>query len=107
MKWFLEKIGPEGLNQMLSGFEDKTANAICTFGFTTGPDCEVHLFQGIVPGEIVQPRGPRDFGWDCCFQPKGYEETYAQLRKEVKNDISHRSVALNKLKMFLKSTNIE
>ncbi|KAG8003415.1 Inosine triphosphate pyrophosphatase [Nibea albiflora] len=45
-------------------------------------------------GRIVEPRGPRDFGWDPCFQPDGYDKTYAELPKEVKNTISHRYRAL-------------
>ncbi|TSK58143.1 Inosine triphosphate pyrophosphatase [Bagarius yarrelli] len=45
-------------------------------------------------GRIVEPRGPRDFGWDPCFQPDGYDKTYAELPKEVKNSISHRYRAL-------------
>ncbi|KAM7410304.1 hypothetical protein PAMA_001648 [Pampus argenteus] len=45
-------------------------------------------------GHIVEPRGCRDFGWDPCFQPEGYDKTYAELPKEVKNIISHRYKAL-------------
>lgn len=35
-------------------------------------------------------RGPAAFGWDPIFQPDGFEETYAELDKAVKNTISHR-----------------
>jgi len=38
VKWFLEKVGPEGLYKMLVGFEDKTAYAVCTFAFCQGGD---------------------------------------------------------------------
>ncbi|XP_078053573.1 inosine triphosphate pyrophosphatase [Augochlora pura] len=104
IKWFLEKIGPEGLHQMLHGWEDKTAEAVCTFAYCAGePDDSVQLFQGRTQGTIVSPRGTRDFGWDCCFQPLDSDKTYAELPKEVKNEISHRSKALQKLKdHFLK-----
>ena len=53
---------------------------------------------GRTNGTIVSPRGSRDFGWDPIFQPEGKEVTYAELPKEVKNEISHRSKALQKLK---------
>jgi inosine/xanthosine triphosphate pyrophosphatase family protein len=33
IKWFLEKLGHDGLNRMLSGFEDHTAYAQCTFAY--------------------------------------------------------------------------
>ena len=26
-------------------------------------------------GKIVDPKGPRNFGWDPCFQPDGFNET--------------------------------
>ncbi|XP_061635067.1 inosine triphosphate pyrophosphatase isoform X3 [Phyllopteryx taeniolatus] len=94
IKWFLDKLKPEGLYKLLAGFEDKSAWALCTFAFTSGKDEPVQLFRGITQGRIVEPRGPRDFGWDPCFQPEGYDKTYAELPKEVKNSISHRYRAL-------------
>ncbi|XP_063796060.1 inosine triphosphate pyrophosphatase isoform X1 [Pseudophryne corroboree] len=98
IKWFLDKIKPEGLYQMLAGFEDKSAYALCTFAYSTGhPDDPVLLFRGKTQGQIVSPRGPRDFGWDPCFQPDGFEQTYAELPKEVKNSISHRYRALKEM----------
>ncbi|XP_066261770.1 inosine triphosphate pyrophosphatase [Euwallacea similis] len=104
IKWFLEKIGPEGLYTMLAGFEDKTAQAVCTFAYHPGEEeAEVLLFQGKTDGEIVIPRGPRDFGWDPCFQPTGYTVTYAEMPKTEKNKISHRFKALDKLKSYFSS----
>ncbi|OQR70531.1 inosine triphosphate pyrophosphatase-like [Tropilaelaps mercedesae] len=101
IKWFLEKLKPEGLYQMLAGFEDKSAVAVCTFAYCESRDSEVHLFHGITEGEIVFPRGSKDFGWDPCFQPKGYNKTYGELSQEVKNKISHRYRSLEKLRRFL------
>ncbi|XP_050462874.1 inosine triphosphate pyrophosphatase [Cataglyphis hispanica] len=99
IKWFLEKLGPEGLHKMLDGWEDKSAEAVCTFAYCSGEaDAEVLLFQGRTQGTIVSPRGPRDFGWDPCFQPQGYDMTYAELPKDSKNKISHRRKALEVLR---------
>ncbi|XP_009271598.1 PREDICTED: inosine triphosphate pyrophosphatase [Aptenodytes forsteri] len=101
IKWFLEKLKPEGLYKLLAGFEDKSAYALCTFAFSTGnPEEPVKLFKGQTHGLIVEPRGPRDFGWDPCFQPDGYNQTYAELPKAVKNLISHRYRALSELSAF-------
>ncbi|XP_018330572.1 inosine triphosphate pyrophosphatase [Agrilus planipennis] len=104
IKWFLDKLGPEGLYRMLGNFENKGAEAVCTFAYHPGnPDDQVLLFQGKTEGEIVQPRGPRDFGWDPCFQPLGYKETFAEMPKSEKNKISHRYRALDKVRdHFLK-----
>lgn len=98
IKWFLEKIKPEGLHKLLAGFEDKSAYALCTFAYSSGRmEDPVQLFRGKTLGQIVEPRGPRDFGWDPCFQPDGFDETYAELPKAVKNTISHRYRALKEM----------
>lgn len=103
IKWFVQSVGLEGLNKMLVGFEDKSANAITTFGYCEGPGKGVLLFQGITEGTIVASRGPTDFGWDSIFEPKGFDKTYAELKGPEKNKISHRSKALAKLRDFLLS----
>ncbi|CAN6725822.1 unnamed protein product [Malus baccata var. baccata] len=94
IKWFLQKLGHEGLNNLLMAYEDKSAYALCSFSFTTGPSVEPLTFLGKTPGRIVPARGPTDFGWDPVFQPDGYEQTYAEMPKEEKNKISHRFRAL-------------
>lgn len=103
IKWFVELIGLTGLVDMLYKFEDKGANAICTFGYCEGPGKEVKLFQGITEGNIVDSRGPTNFGYDSIFEPLGFKETYAEMDKSVKNTISHRFRALDKLRDFLLS----
>ena len=62
-----------------------------------------HLFEGIVKGEIVQEkRGGAGFGYDPIFVPEGYDLTFAELGDDVKNTISHRARAVEKLCQFLK-----
>ena len=41
-------------------------------------------------GKIVTARGPPDFGWDPVFEADGFDQTYAEMDKDVKNTISHR-----------------
>ncbi|WOG83182.1 hypothetical protein DCAR_0102356 [Daucus carota subsp. sativus] len=94
IKWFLQKIGHEGLNNMLLAYEDKSAYALCVFSLALGPNEEPLTFLGKTPGKIVLPRGPNDFGWDPIFQPEGYDQTYAEMPKEEKHKISHRGRAL-------------
>ncbi|KAJ8947990.1 hypothetical protein NQ314_008506 [Rhamnusium bicolor] len=103
IKWFLEKLGPEGLYRLLHGFEDKSAQAVCTFAYHPGgEDDEVVLFQGKTNGVIVSPKGPTDFGWDACFQPCDYNITYAEMPKTEKNKISHRYKALDLFRNYIK-----
>lgn len=87
---------------MLTGFEDKTAEAVCIFAYSSGePGSEIKLFVGRTPGTIVDPRGPANFGWDPCFEPKGFNKTYAEMEKEQKNKISHRGKAMELFKAFI------
>ncbi|KAI3841939.1 hypothetical protein MKW92_027862 [Papaver armeniacum] len=98
IKWFLQKIGHEGLNNLLMAYEDKSAYAMCVFSLALGPNTEPITFLGKTMGKIVPARGPNDFGWDPIFQPDGYDLTYAEMPKEEKNKISHRSRSLSKVK---------
>lgn len=58
--------------------------------YPAGPDAEPITFVGRTEGAIVPARGPPDFGWDPVFQPDGFQETYAEMDKDIKNTISHR-----------------
>ncbi|KAJ5911018.1 Inosine triphosphate pyrophosphatase [Penicillium subrubescens] len=82
IKSFMESLGLEGLNKMLDGFEDRSAEAVCTFAFCRGPGEEPLIFQGRTAGTIVRPRGPTKFGWDPIFEYEG--QTYAEMEKEAK-----------------------
>lgn len=102
IKWFLESCGHDGLNDMLVGFDDKSAYAQTVVGFTTGPGAEVHVFEGRTQGKIVRPRGSLDFGWDPIFEPdEGKGKTYAEMTKDDKNAISHRGRSFAKLRAYL------
>lgn len=52
-KYFLDSLGLEGLNKMLDGFEDRTAEAVCTFAFCRGPGAKPILFQGKTKVKII------------------------------------------------------
>jgi len=54
----------------------------------------VKLFEGVVPGTIVSPRGDGGFGFDPIFEHDG--QTFAEMSTEEKNAISHRGRALAK-----------
>lgn len=62
-----------------------------------------YLFEGIVKGHIIEEkRGGAGFGYDPIFVPEGYDQTFAELGNDVKNTISHRARAVEKLCTFLK-----
>nr|WP_297916869.1 non-canonical purine NTP diphosphatase [uncultured Allomuricauda sp.] len=62
------------------------------------------VFEGSVHGEITTEKmGSGGFGYDPIFKPDGYAETFGQLSPAIKNHISHRSEAIQKLISFLKN----
>jgi XTP/dITP diphosphohydrolase len=61
-----------------------------------------YLMEGIVYGSISEvKRGNDGFGYDPIFIPDGYDRTYAEMSLEEKNKMSHRALAVAKLKTFL------
>lgn len=63
-----------------------------------------YLFEGVIKGEIIrEKRGDSGFGYDPVFIPEGYQQTFAELGNEIKNKISHRALAVQKLSEFLQS----
>ena len=73
---------------------------VCPCGCTSIK--EIHKFEGIIEGEIIRERrGGEGFGYDPIFQPDGYDQTFAELGMDIKNHISHRARATQKLADFL------
>ncbi len=61
-----------------------------------------HLFEGVCEGRIdFSPRGQGGFGYDPLFIPDGFQQSFAELGEDRKNDISHRARALAALKTRL------
>lgn len=76
----------------------KRSDASCDSSY----NCNEHLFEGIVEGEITRERsGAQGFGYDPIFRPDGYDKTFAELGTNIKNQISHRAIATRKLAEFL------
>ena len=65
-------------------------------------DGKEYLFEGVIKGEIIkEKRGDSGFGYDPIFKPEGYDKTFAELGNDIKNKISHRALAVQKLCEFL------
>ena len=66
-------------------------------------DGRQYTFEGIVNGIITKEQhGEKGFGYDPIFLPDGYNMTFAEMPLEIKNKISHRGIATQKLIEFLK-----
>lgn len=100
IKHFLESLGAEHLPRLLDGFDSNTATAVTCIALALDEN-HIELFVWEKPGKIVEHCGADKFGRDPIFQPEWCEITYAEMTKEEKNQISHRSIALQKFKTYL------
>lgn len=65
------------------------------------------LFEGIVEGSIsLEPKGISGFGYDPIFMPNNHQLTFAEMPIDIKNSISHRANAIQKLRAHFLSKNI-
>lgn len=64
---------------------------------------EVRYFEGRVDGQILTERhtNGEGFGYDPVFMPDRFAVSFAEMPLEVKNSISHRGLAVKKLKEYL------
>ena len=109
IKYFLKAIKQEGLYKMACVFDDHSAYAQSIFGLQKGENEEPNLFIGKTEGEIVFPRGQKNFGllgWDPCFKPNCSNKTYAEMEEDEKNKISHRGKSSKALIDWLKKIKI-
>ncbi|TYP74298.1 non-canonical purine NTP diphosphatase [Aquimarina intermedia] len=84
----------------LNSISDRSARFKTVIALQLGET--THTFTGICEGSINQdPKGDQGFGYDPIFIPKGYKETFAELPASLKNKISHRAKAMQKLLTFI------
>jgi XTP/dITP diphosphohydrolase len=77
----------------------ETASPVC---YADEFETQTELFDGVCEGRIIfAPRGHNGFGYDPLFVPVGFEQTFAELGADVKNKLSHRAQALQKLREHL------
>jgi len=66
------------------------------------PDGREFVFEGIARGHLTwPPRGEQGFGYDPMFIPEGHKMTYAEMKADAKDAISHRAIAVEKFKTYL------
>lgn len=112
---YLDRINglPGGLTQIvwdelkadrfaeLFGGVDAESAAVARTSIAYCDGRQLHEFEGEIRGHIVAtPRGPRDFQWDCVFQPSGSDKTLAEMGSK-KNEISMRRAALDRLARYI------
>lgn len=94
VKFFVKNGLDEGLNnmcRMLDGFENRGAEATCTFGYFDGE--YLVLFEGKIRGMIGhEPRGENGFGFDRIFIPDGSDGKTAAEFDEIGYDAYYTTV---------------
>lgn len=96
---FWDKLEAERFSKLLGAGENSNLIAKTIIGYCDS--MKIHIFEGEVCGKISsEPKGPRDFQWDCIFIPDGYSETFAEMG-ERKNEISMRKKAFDQFKNYL------
>ena len=67
------------------------------------PNGTYKTFSGTVNGKISKkPKGNNGFGYDPIFVPNGYKNTFGEMKASLKDKISHRYKAFNKIKKYFK-----
>ena len=95
----------DNMDKLLEELLDKTnRNAQFKTVIALNFEGKQYLFEGIASGEItLEKKGTGGFGYDPIFKPNGYENTFAELSLEIKNEISHRGKATKALLEFLQN----
>ena len=84
--------------------DDPTAQFRCVLAVASG-GALLDLFSGAVRGVIARaPIGSQGFGYDPVFRPIGSSRTFAEMRDEAKNAISHRAAAIRQLRAYLETS---
>lgn len=107
---YCEGSDSDRVDFLLKNMEDKTLRSArfvsavaCVF-----PNGEKIVVRGTCEGEILHaPQGENGFGYDPVFYVPEHKQTFAQLPAEIKNKISHRAVALEKLAAELRKREME
>ena len=82
--------------------DERSGRFRCVLALARGES--VQTFDGACEGRIAfEPSGRGGFGYDPVFIPNGYSQTFAELGEHIKNGISHRARALEKLKAYFNS----
>ena len=86
------------------GADQRRARFVCSVAIALPNGTILDVSEGTCNGHIIfEPRGSGGFGYDPLFIPDGFDQTFAELSDTIKNQLSHRALALLKTRDFLLS----
>jgi XTP/dITP diphosphohydrolase len=85
----------------------RTARFVSAIAIASESGQILNVSVGRCDGHVdFTPRGTAGFGYDPVFVPLGYDQTFAELESQIKNQISHRARALSGARVFLRTLTI-
>jgi XTP/dITP diphosphohydrolase len=83
---------------------DRRARFVCAIALADESGATKYVAEGACDGTIaVKPSGSGGFGYDPVFIPDGFEQTFGELPEEIKQKISHRARAMQKIIQYLRA----
>jgi len=88
--------------ELLKDANDRSAQFVCVMAFVDAAANIQKIFRGVAKGRISDIIQSGDgFAYDDIFIPDGFDQTYSQLGREIKSQISHRTKALQQVRTYL------
>ncbi len=102
VKWLEDAVGLVKISELTEALGNSKARVETIVGYFDGISrCE--YFTGSLNGEIVKPRGEKDFGYGTIFVPEGHCKTFGEMERSEKHSLSMRAQAVQKFKQYLQN----
>jgi len=90
------------IEQMADVPDDRRGARFVCVAALAFPDGRMYTTRGECRGAVLRrPRGSNGFGYDPVFVPDGYNGTFAEMGAEEKNRLSHRAVAMRRMRTYI------
>lgn len=83
--------------------EDRAAHYICSIALASAEGLKKCVTASCEGRLLPKEKGGGGFGYDSLFVKYDYSKTFAELEESIKNRISHRRKALDKIMIFLEN----
>ncbi len=101
------EIKNKALIEAMEDKENRACRFVCAISLASC-DQETKVFEGIVEGKVsTEIIGEGGFGYDPIFYYEPFHTTFGNMKPEIKNQVSHRALALEKLLEYLRSGECE
>lgn len=104
-KYVFLTIGLDGILELMKDKKDRRAEFQSVIAYAE-PKGEPVLFKGVCKGTLsFEQKGSNGFGYDPIFIAEHKKMTFAEMKTDEKNSLSHRGMAVEKLVEFFSKNN--